>query len=187
MTKPLCLAALACLFALPALAQTNFNLDYENTVEKTKLPASANVWGKDYRVVTDATISHKGKKSVLIQKEGDNADFGCIATQIPAVYEGKTIILTGWLKLEGVTDGFAGLFLRIDGADDILEFDNMEEQGISGTANWKKYQIELPLPKEARTIYVGALNSGSGKLWVDDLKITIDGKNFSKAPDKRNN
>ncbi|SFQ72717.1 S41 family peptidase [Flavobacterium akiainvivens] len=188
MTKPLYRAAQACLFALPVLAQDVdtpfFNLDYEITVDKSKLPLSAHVWGKDYIVQTDATVAKSGTKSVLIQKNADNAQFGCIATAIPAVYEGQTILLTGWMKLEGVTDGNVGLLLRIDGANDILEFENMDAQGINGTSDWAKYEIELPLPKDAQTIYVGALNGGSGKLWVDDLKISIDGKDISKATKK---
>ncbi|KOS08371.1 hypothetical protein AM493_14975 [Flavobacterium akiainvivens] len=176
------------MFALPVLAQDVdtpfFNLDYEITVDKSKLPLSAHVWGKDYIVQTDATVAKSGTKSVLIQKNADNAQFGCIATAIPAVYEGQTILLTGWMKLEGVTDGNVGLLLRIDGANDILEFENMDAQGINGTSDWAKYEIELPLPKDAQTIYVGALNGGSGKLWVDDLKISIDGKDISKATKK---
>jgi C-terminal processing protease CtpA/Prc len=185
MTKYLYLATLTCLFCLPALAQdiaaTDFNLDYENTSQGANLPEATVVWGKDYRIETDTTVAKSGKKSVLIQKVTDDAQFGCIATSIPAIYEGKTIVLTGWLKLENVTDGNAGLIMRIDGDYKMLQFDNMNQQQINGTANWKEYKIELPLPTEARTIFVGAINSGTGKLWVDNLSITIDGKDFKKA------
>ena len=189
MNKSFYTVALACLCTLPALAQDtakpDFNLDYETTTEGSKLPAASFIWGKDYLVTTDETESHSGKKSVLIQKNTPDSDFGCIATRIPATYEGETIVLTGWLKLEDVSEGFAGLMLRIDGTDDTLEFDNMQEQALGGTTGWKKYEIELPLPAAAKAIYVGALNTGTGKVWVDDLKLTIDGKDISKATTKK--
>ena len=46
-----------------------------------------------------------------------------------------------------------------------------------GTKDWTKYEIKLPLhPDKTEKIYVGGLLIGKGKMWLDDLKVTIDGK-----------
>lgn len=178
--------ALLCTFTSTAQdsKKIDFNLDFESTMNGTKLPVSYQEWGKDYLVVTDSTVSHTGKKSVLMQKVKDDASFGCVAQGIPAVYKGNTIAIKGWLKLEGVKDGSAGLFLRIDGASGILQFDNMLKEKIAGTTDWKEYAIELPLPEDAEKIYFGALNSGTGKVWADGLELLINGKDISKAKPK---
>ena len=183
--KQLITGVLALFFALPTLAQdlpkTDFNFDLENTVRGAKLPIGYGEWGKDYLVATDSAVSHSGKKSVLMQKTAPDAPFGSVYLKIPAVYKGKVIELKGWLKLEGVANGFAGLLLRQDGMNGVLGFDNMKDRKLAGTAGWQQYSIKMPLDKNARTIYVGALNTGSGKVWVDGLQVLINGKDISKA------
>jgi C-terminal processing protease CtpA/Prc len=58
----------------------------------------------------------------------------------------------------------------------------MSEREISGTTDWTEYKISLPMTPEATTqIVVGGLLSGKGKVWFDDLKIIISGKDISKA------
>ena len=44
----------------------------------------------------------------------DNGNFGIMAYKIPTNYKGKKITLEGYMKIENVVDGFAGLLLRID-------------------------------------------------------------------------
>lgn len=177
--------ALALLCAVTLQAQDNkkidFNLDFESTMNGTKLPVSYQEWGKDYLVETDSAVSHTGKKSVLMQKVKDASVFGSVAQKIPAIYKGNTIALKGWLKLEDVKNGGAGLFLRVDGAGGVLQFNNMLDEKITGTADWKQYAIELNLPEDAETIYFGALNSGTGKVWVDGLELLVNGKDISQA------
>lgn len=85
------------------------------------------------------------------------------------------------MKMKDVSDGFGGLFLRIDGEGGVLQFDNMQSRNLSGTADWTEYSIKLPLPENAAFIYVGALLTGKGKLWVDDLRLSIEGKNIADA------
>ncbi len=57
----------------------------------------------------------------------------------------------------------------------------MQTRALSGTSDWAQYSITLPLPPEATTIFVGALLSGKGKLWIDDLQVLIDGKDIKEA------
>ena len=82
------------------------------------------------------------------------------------------------MKLRNVKDGYAGLLLRVDGNGGSLAFNNMYDQNISGTVDWKKYSITLDYPKEAKTIYVGGILTGKGEVWIDDLVVSIDGKDI---------
>ena len=183
--KHLITGALALFFALPVLAQDDtkkdYNLDFENTIVGAKIPVGYSEWGKDYLVVTDSTVSHTGKKSVLMQKVTPASQFGAVMLAIPAVYKGKVIELKGWLKLDDVTNGYAGLVLRLDGMSKTLGFDNMKKQNLTGTVGWVQYSVKLPLQEETETIYIGALNAGTGKVWADGLQVLIDGKDISKA------
>jgi hypothetical protein len=100
--------------------------------------------------------------------------FGTMAYKIPAKYEGETIRLEGYMKLENVTAGFAGLLLRLNGQGKVLAFDNMQRQNIRGTTDWIKYSIELPYHEDAENIFVAGLLTGKGKAWFDHFQVFID-------------
>jgi C-terminal processing protease CtpA/Prc len=152
-----------------------FNLGFEKQKEKTSLSDGWIKWG-DYDITIDA-VAHSGTKSGKITST-DNGDFGSIAYKIPANYSGKKIKLEGYMKIKNVKNGFAGLLLRIDGNGNPLAFNNMQDQNIAGTRDWKKYSITLNYPKEAENIFIAGILSGKGQAWFDDFVLTIDGKNI---------
>ncbi len=162
---------------LTSQAQSNekFNLGFENQKDKTSLSDGWIQWG-DYDLTIDGK-AHSGTKSGKITST-NNGGFGSIAYEIPANYVGKSIKLEGYMKIENVVDGFAGLLLRIDGNGSFLEFDNMQSQNITGTKDWQKYTITLDYPEEAESIFVAGLLAGKGEAWFDDFVVTIDGKNI---------
>ncbi|MCH5719662.1 S41 family peptidase [Niabella hibiscisoli] len=93
-------------------------------------------------------------------------------------YAGDSITFSGFIKTENVTDGYAGLWMRID---PYIAFDNMHQRGAKGTTDWTEYRITLPLdPKKTDKIVFGGMLVGKGKMWLDDLKISIDGKDISE-------
>ncbi|MEM9834541.1 MAG: S41 family peptidase [Bacteroidota bacterium] len=157
---------------------TVFNLDFENTSGQGKLPDKCLKWGMDdYAVQLDTTTVYSGKYSVAIfpQAGAGQQSFGSISHPISANYTGSNIVLEGYMKLENVEDGFAGLMLRIDGEGRSLGFDNMQERNIQGTQDWKQYTVSLPYPEGAERIYVAGLLTGTGKAWFDDFTLSIDG------------
>lgn len=159
-----------------------FNLDFESYDSLMLLPKDWIEWG-DYNLGVDTVHTYSGKYAPrIVSKEGGS--FGCIAYRIPARYEGSTIRLEGYMKIEDVADGFAGLLLRIDGQDSNLVFDNMQGQNIQGTKDWQKYSVTLPFPSDAETIFVGGILVGKGKAWFDDFVLTIDGKNVQTLQEK---
>jgi C-terminal processing protease CtpA/Prc len=69
--------------------------------------------------------------------------------------------------------------MRIDPS---LGFDTMQNRGIVGTTDWTKYEITLPMnPNKTEKIVIGGLLEGKGKMWIDDLKVTIDGKEIQNV------
>ncbi len=151
------------------------NLDFEQ--HQNNYPTNWKDFGKPYyKIYTDSTSAISGNYSIVIENNETNSDFRALAIELPDNYNGKRISLSGYIKTENVTDGYAGLWMRIDPQ---IAFDNMNDNGISGTKDWKKYEITLPLdPENTDKIVFGGLLVGKGKMWIDNLQVSIDGKNL---------
>ena len=110
------------------------------------------------------------------------AAFGVATGSFPVSHAaGKKIRYSGYIKTEGVTRGFAGLWWRVDGPSGVLAFDNMQSRGVTGTTDWTRYTIELPVDASAKNINFGALLPGDGTAWFDGLTIELDGERFTDA------
>ena len=155
-----------------------FNLDFEKHSKKDELPNDWIRWG-DSELKIDSTNAVSGKNSMLINvKEGEG--FGCVAYKLPANFKGKKITLEGFMKYENVTDGFVGLLVRIDKDGQSVGFDNMQNQKLQGTSEWKTHTVTIDFKENADEIYVAGILVGKGKAWFDNFKVTIDGKPIEK-------
>lgn len=152
-----------------------YNLGFENKSENASLSDGWFKWG-NYELTIDS-VAHSGEKSGKITSDQIGSSFGCIAYKIPANYEGKEIKLEGFIKIKNVENGFAGLLLRVDGNASSLAFDNMQNQNITGTRDWQKYNITLIYPEGAENIFIAGILTGKGEAWFDDFTLSIDGKN----------
>lgn len=172
------LIALLTIITYNVQSQTSekFNLGFENQSKEDKLSDGWIKWG-NYELTIDDD-AYLGKKSAKIQSDETGASFGSIAYKIPANYAGKSITLEGYMKIENVENGFAGLLLRVDGNGSALAFDNMQNQNITGTKDWQKYSITLEYPKEAETIFIAGILVGKGEAWFDGFTLSIDGENI---------
>ena len=119
-------------------------------------------------------------------------NFGVIGGSFPVgEARGHTLRLSGWIRTENASDGYAGLWVRVDSPEQgkMLAFDNSqsrmvnneplpgngEVRGATGTTGWTHYQIELPVVKEAASIAFGVLFTGLGSAWFDTLSVELDG------------
>ena len=167
---------------------TVFNLGFESFYYNGAPKGWFN-WGYSifYTTKIDSVVRHSGKYSILMEPIENSSFpsnyFGCIARSFPAKYIGDNITVKAFMRTEGVTKPI-GLMLRIDNDWKTLQFDNMTQKGITGSEEWVEYSVTLPLPEEASYIYIGAMLTGTGKLWVDDFQLLIDGKDISKAKHK---
>jgi C-terminal processing protease CtpA/Prc len=154
---------------------SKFNFDFENAEKGS--PAGWNNFGSpNYILALDSINIKSGKYSATIEYKEGNPDFKAWAFTIPGNYAGKKITLSGYIKTENVTDGYAGLWMRIDPS---IAFDNMNKKGIKGTTDWTKYEISLAMnPEKTKQIVIGGLLVGKGKMWLDNLNVSIDGKDI---------
>lgn len=160
------------IYAQKKVENLNFEA-VENNFPKIWNPIRGNS-GKAY---TDTHEKQEGKTSVVIENEKEG--FSGIMYTLPENYDGKEITVSGFIKTQNITEGYASLWMRIDPE---VSFKNMQDLNINGTNDWKKYEISLKLsPNDTKKIVVGALLSGKGKMWVDNLQITIDGENIDKV------
>ena len=83
--------------------------------------------------------------------------------------------------------GWAGLWLRVDGKGETksLSFDNMQDRSIKGTTDWTKYVIILDVPDNSSTLNFGALLSGTGKIWFDNITFEEAPANTKSTSEKR--
>lgn len=180
--KKLILTFLTLFTVISACCQTKeqtskLNFDFEN-VEKRNPTDWNNFGSSSYIVALDSTVVKNGKYAVSIEFKEEKTDFKAWAFTIPDNYSGKKITLTGYIKTDSVSDGYAGLWMRIDPS---IGFDNMNKSGIKGTTNWTKYEITLEMnPQKTEQIVIGGLLVGKGKMWLDDLQVSIDGKNIKE-------
>jgi len=177
----LCLFLLLAVRAVPAAdAPSAGLLDFE-AGPRAGTPSG---WGggPPGTLFADSLTVHGGHWSCRLERgpEAGNS-FSVLTRQLEQDRQGKTITLRGFLRTEAV-DGWAGLWLRLDGDQGIVEFDNMQQRNLSGTADWKEYSITLPLNPEARRIFFGTILAGQGTAWVDDLQLLVDGKPWNQAP-----
>jgi len=127
----------------------------------------------------DSGAGKDGKSALSIKSFRSSIDgFGTLMQSFLAEkYSGKRIRLTGYIKSKYV-EGWAGLWLRVDkeNSKQTLAFDNMQDRGITGTTDWKKYEVVLDVSSEASKIAFGVLLHGIGQVWFEKLKFEVVSK-----------
>jgi erythromycin esterase-like protein len=111
---------------------------------------------------------------------GGGTAFGVATGTFPvAAAAGKRIRYSGYIKSEAITRGYAGLWWRVDGASGVLAFDNMQTRGVTGTTDWARHEVNLPVDANAKNINFGLLMPGDGTAWFDDLTVELDGQPYT--------
>ncbi len=153
-----------------------YNFDFEK-VAQDKPQYWDSFGSSDYTITLDSTVKHAGKYAMCINSPKGVADYKASSYTFADSYNGKKMTLSGYMKTENVSDGYAGLWIRIDPN---VAFDNMQKNGVKGTNDWKKFEITVDMdPQKTKAIVVGGLLVGKGKMWIDDLSITVDGKDMT--------
>lgn len=167
------LALLAFTFIGNAQNGSPYNFDFERNSSDT-IPQDVGVWG-NYEVATDPQVFYSGKQSVRISSGDKVKNFGAVYLKIPARFSGKTIRVEGWIKTENVS-GSASLFVRMNRDKVSLKYHDESYLKYQGTNGWKAFTIRQEYLPETNAIYVGGILNGSGTVWFDQLKVTLDGQ-----------
>lgn len=190
-SRPIVLSALALGVALVSLYPPPSHAREDTSRVLTfEAPASASAlggWSPWPRLAAgtlaiDSAVVHEGHYAGRIERdERSSDDFSAFVIEIPVDFRGDSLELRGWMKYENVT-GHAGLWQREDGRGGTLAFDNMEDRGLKGSADWAEHRVALPIMPRAKKVSLGALLVGQGRLWVDDLRLYVDGVPLAAVP-----
>ncbi len=129
-----------------------------------------------YEIGIDRGAGMDGSNAATIRAEGARVrGFGTLVQNVkPGNFAGRRIRMSGYIKTSEVS-GWGGFWLRIDQDNSAmpLAFDNMANRKIKGSTDWVKCEIIVNVPKKATNIAYGALLSGGGQLWFDNLTFEI--------------
>jgi len=154
---------------------TGFDMQFPNVAAETARDFVAR-YDPDYleTVRSAATMASSATSS-------GGGSFGVATGTFPVqLAAGKKVRFSGYIKTEGITRGFAGLWWRVDGPSGVLAFDNMQSRGPKGSSDWTQYAIELPVDATAKNINFGVLMPADGTAWFDDLRIELDGVPYTE-------
>lgn len=133
--------------------------------------------GQGYTVDIATDQASTGRASLRIHGTKTGRNFGAASSSVAATgrdlaeFKGRHLRLSGAIKTVDMQNGYAGLWMRIDGLRNSVQFDNMGNRGVVGSKEWARYDIVLPVPDETRNIVFGALVTGSGTAYFDDLRL----------------
>jgi hypothetical protein len=123
-------------------------------------------------------MTYEGKPVVALRSVVARTDgFGTLMQTFSAEhFLEQRVRFSGALKCENVEDR-VGLCMRVDGPGGgrMLAFDNMAGRPVSGTTDWKRYEVVLDVSDEAVAIALGVLLVGAGQAWVADFNVEIVG------------
>lgn len=174
---------------LGAFSQSQMNPGFELVDFQTQCPLGWQTSPKDisngFTTRIDSVIKYKGKYSFYIESDStiQSNETLNFSFKIPAIYEGATVKLIGFIQAEGSdSKSSAGLYMHTEGASGTLEKNYTEAKKGSGPKTWKKYSVELSLTDQVKNIVIGGwLKGAKGKVWFDELQVYIEGKDLEKT------
>jgi hypothetical protein len=93
-------------------------------------------------------------------------EFGSLMQRVPAhALAGKRIRFQAELSTRGLSQ-WAGLWLRLDGRDGVLFFDNMHDRPVTGDTPWTRYTVEADAPDGIAWLNYGVLLAGDGAVRI---------------------
>jgi hypothetical protein len=125
-----------------------------------------------YEIGIDTAISHGGRASGYIKSLAnvETRKFGTMMQSIRADrYKGQKVRMSAYMKVSEAEAG-AWLWLRIDNSETTV-LDNMNDRTVKGSADWRRYELVLPVSESAVGMAFGLGFSGAGQAWIDDVKL----------------
>ncbi|CAN5695344.1 hypothetical protein BH10CYA1_BH10CYA1_04740 [soil metagenome] len=137
--------------------------------------------GVDEAVLHNVTIS----STIRFASDEEPSGYGSLTTTLPIEkYLDKRVRMTAFVKTEHAD--WAGLWMRVDGPnpDQPLGFDNMSTRQIKNTTEWKRYEVVLDVPGNAKEITYGALLTGKGQVWFAEFNFEEVGNDVASTVKK---
>ncbi|MEZ4851961.1 MAG: S41 family peptidase [Bacteroidia bacterium] len=151
-------------------AQDLTNPGFE-ALDENRSPKSWKPNSQPFDFLSDSSVKISGNYSMLIRDKGLGG-YGAFSQRIDySTDQIRKFRLSGYMKTEEVSEGFAGLWLTVYAGEKVLFFDNMGNQAVNGTHDWTKYEVEFYVDETVSNIVIGGLMAGKGKAWFDDYHL----------------
>ncbi len=135
-------------------------------------------WSGTSGVGTTSTSPRTGRVNAYLSNAALSQPVGRTMSQFLRAerYRGKRLRLSGWVKPRRVASAqYSGLWMRVDGPNAALAFDNMSSRPVIGDGDWQQVSVVLDVDSSAVGIAFGALFQGTNTLLVDDLTLDAVG------------
>lgn len=160
-------------------AKKPFNFGFEKTIGDSAIGwrGANRSDSANYSAKLDSVTVKEGKYSASLAFLGGRPDFTSWSYKLSSKYKGDSVTVSGFMKTENVNQGYATIFIRNDPR---LGFADLGQNVVKGTTGWTYYKVTLPLQYgKTESFTFGAVLSGKGKIWIDNFKISIDGKDLN--------
>lgn len=87
-----------------------------------------------------------------------------------------SIKIAAFIKTKNVTNGFASIWLQLNGYGRIVRDINYDKLGLSGSTYWTRVEIALPITPDVMSASFGCKLTGNGEALFDSFSVLIDGK-----------
>ncbi len=132
---------------------------------------------KDYETAIDREMTYNERPSATLKSIATKTGGFATLMQMAKAdgYRGKRLRLSAYIRSRDV-EQWAGMWLRVDGPKgEPLAFDNMEKRPLKKTTDWAKCEIVVDVPQNAKELAFGLMLTGSGQIWMADLKFDTVG------------
>jgi len=126
-----------------------------------------------YEIRVDPSGGRGGSACVLLHgSDPPKETFTGVSQSVDATpWRGQRLSVSAWIRSEGMDD-WGGLYVRVDDVSGKrLAFGNNRKLPVRGTTGWRRYQVVLDVPKNAKTLSFGVHLNGNGSLWADDFSL----------------
>jgi serine/threonine-protein kinase len=163
----------------PAVSRPT-DLSFEQSYRAGKLIGWFNSYGFVSNVSTEYQFhviprpdASDGACLLMRHRKATSNEFGSLMQRCPASHLRETRIrFEGQLATE--VEDWAGLWLRVDGDNGMLFFDNMSDRPVRSVTGWSRYSIETILPPATVWLNYGILMVGRGTLWADNFRLLVE-------------
>lgn len=143
------------------------------------LPAPWQLAGKDPKKFTAGVDQADGVKGAkfIDNTSGDDKAWGALTQAISTQnYVGQRVRFRARVRTQDVS-GWAGLWMRVDThSRQQAAFYNSQDKPIKGTSDWQERSVVLDVPQDAAMIVFGVIDSGKGRVWIDQLALETVGQ-----------
>jgi len=134
---------------------------------------------QQYILDQDTIVFHSGKRSYSVESRSDTVKdrgMGGAGTMYlsSTINKKRKIKVSAFIKTKNLTEGAAGILVILNGEKgQVFQADN-HEKSPTGTTDWIKYELELPLTADVRSVSFAFIMTGKGKVWFDDVQVMVD-------------